>query len=171
MVKTVKTPICIFDAKTRILCAKCQKLYDEGKISDIDIEISHHLVLLENKYPQLKDVVFHKSYQVDNTIFMLITDSKEMSEKLWRKIVRYLERKLERNVKIVRKSSDIKNIISQLIYPARILGLSIIWFPDGTSEYMVRVSRRDYNRLSKSISLIEKAIKHLTKHYIKIVAE
>ncbi|MCG3221629.1 MAG: transcription elongation factor NusA, partial [Candidatus Heimdallarchaeota archaeon] len=40
----MKLPICLIDAQTNTLCRKCKQLYREGKINDIDIELSKILL-------------------------------------------------------------------------------------------------------------------------------
>ena len=61
----IRIPICTFDAKTGILCAKCQGKLTSGQISDADIQVSRAVVKLAEKVSDLNKTALLRSFRVD----------------------------------------------------------------------------------------------------------
>lgn len=171
----MKIPICYFDAKTRTLCPKCLEKFRKGEIGRLDIDLSHDLIEIEEKYvPSLKNLVFHKAVNIDNKlIFLLVKGSRNIRKKEWKIIFRKLMKLGYPKIKIIEVENmhDVKKIISQVISPARILSISISWYPDESYEYRVRVYKKDLKLLSYSPTIIEEAIYKITNKRIKIIFE
>jgi len=64
----VKLPICLIDAQTNTLCRKCKQLYREGKINDIDIELSQLLIELSKSNKNLKDIAFYSAIELEDVV-------------------------------------------------------------------------------------------------------
>lgn len=168
----MKLPICYFDAKTKILCPLCKKKLESGEISELDVNLAHDLIELEEKeFPQLKKAEFHKAFKIGDVVFILVKGSPEISETVWRRLARRLSKMNYGRVRIIEKSGELKQIIQKIIYPARMIGINIVYYPDGTSEYYIRVPQRDMRKLPYSQDIIERAIKMITGMKVKIMAE
>lgn len=171
----MKIPICYFDAKTKTLCSKCLEKFRKGEISQLDIDLSHDLIEIEEKYiPSLKKLIFHKAVNINNKlIFLLVKGSKNVKKNEWKIIFRKLMKLGYPKIKVIEVEDihDIKKIISQILSPARILSISISWYPDESYEYRVRIYKKDSKFLSFSPSLIEKAVYMITNKRIKIIFE
>ena len=59
----MKTELCNFCLKSGILCSKCQGKLKSGKVSEVDFTIARLLLSLEEKYPSLQEVRFHKAVE------------------------------------------------------------------------------------------------------------
>ena len=168
----MKTPVCFFCAKTGILCAKCQEKLNSGEITQDDIEMTRLLMERENKYPQLKECTLHRTYSENRLTVVLITcpSSRGLINTIWLgKLSRELSQVLGRTVKVVEKTSNLKKLLEQIIYPARVIGTSIIWLPDGTSETTLRIPRADLRYLPASVSTLEKIIRKISGERVHVV--
>ena len=166
----MKLPICYFCARTKILCPRCQKKLDEGKISQLDVDISHDLVMLkEKKYPELDKIDFIKAISIQNITLILVHGSKNIDKGLLSKVAKELERIGYGRVRIVEKERDVKLLVEQVIYPSRVLGVNILWLPDGSSEYTVRISYRDARRMPLRKEVAEEVLTQLLGKYVRIM--
>ncbi len=167
----MKLPICYFDAKTKILCPTCMEKLERGEITQLDVDLAHDFVELEEKeFPQLKHAEFHRAIRIDNVTFIIVKSSSEITETIWRKIARKLARTYGR-VRIIEKTDDKKQMIQKIVFPARVIGINIVYYPDGTSEHYVRIPARDFKKLPYPAQVIEKAIEQITGIKAKIISE
>jgi len=168
----LKLPICYFDAKTKILCPLCRDKLERGEISELDVDVSHDLVKLEeHEFPQLKEAEFVKALKADNVTLILVKSKSKVTRTVWNRVARQLSKKGYGRVKIVEYTNDVKNLIQNIIFPARVLSMSIVWFPDGTSEHYVRVSPRDLRRIPLSPKAVESVVEELIGVKVRITSE
>ena len=168
----LKLPICYFDAKTKILCPLCRDKLNRGEISELDVDVSHDLIKIEEReIPQLKDAEFIKAIRADNITLILVRSGAKVTRTIWNRVARQLSKRGYGRVKIVEYTNDVKNLIQNIIFPARVLSMSIVWFPDGTSEHYVRVSSRDLKRMPLSPKTVEGIVEKLTGIKVKIALE
>ena len=60
----MKTELCNFCLKSGILCSKCQGKLKSGTVSEVDFTVARLLLSLEEQYPSIQDVRFHKQISV-----------------------------------------------------------------------------------------------------------
>lgn len=139
----VKTPICLFDLKTGILCSSCEEKLRRGLISELDIEVAKALLKLEEtKYRQLlQDVNFHKAYMVEDMLAVLV-DQKDVAKLVSKgsKLLKELGDAFGKKVRVLSYRCDLKEFLEELLAPANILALNRVWLPDGSTEVKVVVS-------------------------------
>ena len=131
----VKTPICLFDLKTGILCSSCEEKLRMGIISELDIEVAKALLKLEEtKYRHLlQDVRFHKAYVVDDVLAILV-------DQKGGRLLKELGDMFGKKVRVLSYRCDLKEFLEELLAPASILALNRVWLPDGSTEVKVVVS-------------------------------
>ncbi len=168
----MKTPLCTFCLKSGILCPKCQEKVEKGEVSELDIKIAKELLELEPRFPALKDVEFKKSIEIGPLIIILVGE-KDVSSVIGPngKIVKILSGKLNKKIRVVGSSPDIRKTIQDLLAPAEVLGVNIVWLPDGSYEKKVRVRRSDVKRLPADVKTLENAIRCLLNERFRIVLE
>src|SRR5438046_3118015 len=66
----LRIPICAFDAKTGILCGKCQAKLSAGQISNSDIVVSKALVKLAESVPEVNKMTLLRSNEVEGSYVM-----------------------------------------------------------------------------------------------------
>jgi len=167
----VKFPICTFCLKTGVLCARCQEKLARGEITELDLRVAKAFLELESKFSILKGIQYHKAIQHDNFTVVLISGAGSTLRPLWLRIARALGEKLESEVRVVEKTSNLKLLVEQIIAPCRLLGVNTLWLPDGTEENTIRVPRFDRRRLPAKQEVLEHIIKEITGKNVRFVFE
>ena len=168
----MKTPLCTFCLKSGILCPKCQEKVEKGEVSELDIQIAKELLELETRFPTLKDAELKKCVEIGPLVIILVGE-KDVSSVIGPsgKIVKLLSKKLNKKIRIVGESTDIRKSIQDLLAPAEVLGVNIVWLPDGSYEKKIRVRRSDAKKLPTNIETLEEAIRCLLNERFRIVME
>ncbi|MCK4320534.1 hypothetical protein KAW11_02865, partial [Candidatus Bathyarchaeota archaeon] len=76
-----------------------------------------------------------------------------------RKIVRTLEEKTGKKIRILEQGADYRKFLEDLFAPSNILTINTIWLPDGTTETKVILRRRR----RRPLSMNEKALKEIAQ--------
>ena len=168
----MKIPLDYICVKSGILCPRCQKLVDSGVVSNLDVEIMRILLDIEENEPQfkfLKESSYIRAVQYGKMIVVLLDIPNAVSHHLLARLGRLLSEKLGGvKVRIVRNSRDLKSMVSQIVAPARIMGINTVWLPDGTVQHVIRMSRYDARLLPASLRDIEMLLSHLFKYHFRI---
>jgi transcription antitermination factor NusA-like protein len=151
--------------KSGVLCPRCQGLIESGVVDEREVPIMKALIELEESggLQILKKATYYKAYFVDNDMVIIVMDlgvgtSVPVFSRYAREIEQKLKEKLGMKVKIIPKASDVRGLATHLLYPARVLGVNTLWLPDGSIEYVVRITRRDERRLGKAKEVYEKIL-------------
>ncbi len=168
----MKIPLDQVCVRSGLLCNRCQALVDEGEVLDYEIEIMKILLELEEtQFKELRECVYHKAYKVDNLLILLVTSSPEMTQQKWIKIAKILQDKLNIKVRVLEKTNSIKNSAIQLLSPARVLGVNTVWMPDGSVQYVIRVSKSERKLLPAEAQLLESALTKIHSTPVRIRVE
>jgi len=162
----MQTPICEFCAKTDVLCEHCEKKMREGTISQFDVNFSKELY---EKHGQL-DIEYVSSFNAKDALVLFFKGDVGVIVGRGGRGALELGRKFGKRVKIINLNSDIKKVISDIIYPVNLLGLNTIFTADGEIS-KVRFSKRDLVKIPFDISSIEKILFKLLNKKIRIVFE
>ena len=142
----MKTELCQFCLRSGILCPKCRKKVESGKVSQLDIEIGRFLLSLEEEYPALQDIFFHKSIESDDVLAIFVGRGDiPRSLSYGGKIIKALEQKTGKTVRILEYQSDERKFLEDLFAPMDILTINHIWLPDGTTETRVILKGKKKN--------------------------
>jgi len=139
----VKAALCNFCLKSGILCSKCQGKLKSGEVSEVDLEIARSLLSLEDKYPSLQDVYFHKAVEANGVLAVLVKRG-DMSRLLGYggKIIKALSEKTGKTIRVLEHGGDDRKFLEDLFAPLSILTINTIWLPDGTTETRVILRKR-----------------------------
>jgi len=166
----MKLPICYFCARTKVLCLKDLKRLEKGEISQLDVDISNELVLLkEKKYSSLDNLTFVRAHKSDNLLVLMVRNSDKLNRNILIKVSRDLERKGYGRVRFVEESAEPRKIVEQIVSPSRVLGVDILWLPDGSSQFTVRIPHRDARRMPVKKEVAEDILTKLLGKYVRIV--
>jgi transcription antitermination factor NusA-like protein len=151
----VKTALCNFCLKSGILCSKCQGKLKSGEVSEADFEIARQLLSLEEKYPSLQDVYFHKAIEA-NGVLAIVVKRGDVPRLLGYggKIIRSLGEKTGKTIRVLEQGVDDRKFLEDLFIPLRILTINTIWLPDGTTE--TRVILRRGRRRTPNVKALKK---------------
>lgn len=139
----MKTALCSFCLKSGILCQKCSARLKSGEISELDLKIARLLLSLEEKYPSLQNVCFHKAVDAGKTL-ALIVGPEDVSRLLGfgGKIIRALGEETGRNIRVLEHGGDERKFLEDLFAPLSIMAINTIWLPDGSTETRAILRRR-----------------------------
>ncbi len=160
----MKVPICTFDAKTGVLCPKCESRLKNGELSDIDVECSIKLIKLSHKNQDIDKLNLIGSQKIDEDYILILKDSNVSHINSNDKLVSSVEEEFKGKVWFVEANSSIRRFLEDLFFPIRILKTNMIWLPDGNQVTQVTIESKDYE---KFISIIEK-IKRIVNAVRKI---
>ena len=160
----MKVPICTFDAKTGVLCPKCESRLKNGELSDVDVECSIKLIKLSHKNQDIDKLNLIGSQNIDEDYVLILKDSNISHINSNDKLVSSVEEEFKGKVWFVEANSSIRRFLENLFFPIRILKTNMIWLPDGNQVTQVTIESKDYE---KFISIIEK-IKRIVNAVRKI---
>ncbi|MFB0501797.1 MAG: hypothetical protein ACETVP_04945 [Candidatus Bathyarchaeia archaeon] len=111
-------------------------------MSEADFEIARLLLSLEEKYPPLQDVYFHKAIEA-NGVLAVVVKRGDVPRLLGYggKIIRSLGEKTGKTIRVLEHGVDDRKFLEDLFVPMRILTINTIWLPDGTTETRVILRR------------------------------
>jgi transcription antitermination factor NusA-like protein len=139
----VKAALCNFCLKSGILCSECQRRLKSGEVSKTDLEVARLLLSLEDKYPSLQNVYFHKAVEA-NSVLAVIVGQGDVGNLLayGGKIVRAIGEKMRKRVRVLEYGAGDRKFLEDLFAPLSVITINTIWLPDGTTETRVILKRR-----------------------------
>ncbi|ARM75999.1 transcription elongation factor NusA [Acidianus manzaensis] len=168
----MKIPLDYLCVKSGLLCNRCQSLVDSGEVDPFEVKVMEALLELEDtQFKELKDSTYYKSIKVNNLLILLVGSGPSMTIQKWIKVAKALQDKLGMKVRIIEKSSNIKSSAVQLLSPARVLGVNTVWLPDGSVQYVIRVSRNERRLLPADAVSLESILSKIHDTRVRIRVE
>ncbi len=126
-----------------MLCQKCLARVKSGEITQLDLRIARLLLSLEEKYPSLQNVYFHKAVDVDRTLAVIVGRG-DVHRLLGYggKIIKTLGAKTGKAVRVLEYGAEDRKFLEDLFAPLSIVTINTIWLPDGTTETRVILRKR-----------------------------
>jgi len=159
--------ICI---RSGVLCPRCRKLIDNGFYTLREVEIMKNLLELEEHDPNfkfLKDSTYVKSYETNSMILIVLEIGNDVPQAALVKLGRTLSTKMNTKIRVIKKS-DPKNIIVQIVAPARVQGINSVWTPDGDVQHIIRISKYDARLLPAGVNELEHLLSMIFNENYKI---
>jgi len=171
-VDAMKIPLDQVCVRSGTLCDRCQRMIDEGVVEEFEMKLMSNLLDIEDKeIKELKDSTYHKAFRADKLVILVVTSGAGMTPTKWIRVARILQDRIRAKVRVMEKTTNIKVGASQLLSPARVLGVNTVWLPDGTVQHVVRISRSEKRLLPVSEEELEKILSKLYSTQIRIRVE
>lgn len=156
----MRMELCQFCLKSGMLCSKCKKKVEKGEVTELDIKIGRLLMSIEDEYPPLQDVYLYKAVEA-NGVLAIFVGQGDIAKILsyGGKIVRFLERKTKKTIRVLENNSNERKFLEDLFAPMDVLTINRIWLPDGTTETRVILRGREKKRASKYINALKEIAK------------
>ena len=167
----MKLPICVIDAQTNTLCRKCKQLYREGKISDIDIEISKIIIDASKSSKDLKGISFYSSYELSDVV-MVITRKQDVALLSSPEIVDKIKQNTQKEVRFLEKTNNPKKLVESLLDPVPIVNVTTLYLPPfSDKEYTIEIEKKFKGKLPIPEEIIVQTITSVldTEAYIEFV--
>jgi len=160
-------PVCDVCLKSGILCQGCENKLDSGEITQIDLDIAKVLFKLgEGK------LGFIKTIEVGD-IVIIVTEKDQVGKLIGKngKIVRELSRTVGKKIRVVGHDSDLKAVCRDILAPARVSGINVVYGTDGEEKYKIRVMQEDSRKLPGRLDVLNEIIELLTAEKTSVVVE
>ncbi|MGQ9624605.1 MAG: hypothetical protein ACUVT9_04460 [Candidatus Bathycorpusculaceae bacterium] len=149
-----------------MLCQKCSAKLKSGEISELDLKIARLLLSLEEKYPSLQNVFFHKAVDVDKTLAVIVGLG-DVPRLLGYggKIIRALSEEMGKSIRVLEYGAEDRKFLEDLFAPLSIVTINTIWLPDGTTETRVILKKRRGKQLPfnvKALKEIASKVRNIT---------
>ncbi|WP_461863488.1 KH domain-containing protein [Thermococcus sp.] len=154
----MKAPICEVCLKTDdILCPADEKKLQEGIISELDVKISRLLYKLLGD----ADIEFKKAVEAGDLIVIVVGEGDvPITIGKGGKNIKTLMRELGKRIRVIesreiKSTDDVKKLATDLLYPAGVFGVNIVYKPGGENYYKVLVLSRDRSKLPEKAQVLE----------------
>lgn len=141
-----------------MLCQGCENKLKAGEISQLDLDIAKILYRVGDG-----KIGYKRTIEIGDVV-IIITDKDQVGKLIGKggKIVREISKTLERKIRVVGEDSDFKAVAKDILAPARISGINIVYGKDGEQKYKIRVRREDARRLPAKLDVLNNIIMELT---------
>lgn len=157
----LRIPICTFDAKTGILCAKCESKLNSGQISQADVEVSKALVKIAEKVNEVNRIRLLRSVEVGGNY---VIEFETLDVTILRsnpEIAAKLEQLLKGKIWIVGATNSDRRFLEDLFYPTRILTVNTVWLPDGSKLTKAIVTGQRSERALSEVEKLKRVVKEM----------
>jgi len=158
--------------KSDVLCPGCKRKLEEGKISQLDVEISRALYKLSQKHRGLDEIDFRRALR-EGGLTALVVERGGQSLLMGReeKLARKLEKRLGMKIRVIEIDAGVHETARSVLAPAKVLGVNVLFRRDGEDEHRVRIGRSDLMLLPASVDALQTLLTKMTDKNIKLVSE
>jgi len=155
----LKTPICSFDARTGILCPKCDAKLKSGQLSKTDIEVSTKLAKAAEKNQDIQKMSLVKAEEVDDDYVLVLEPGTLSPLRRDPSFQKALQNVLGRKVWLTEGNTTDRKVLEDLFFPVRIANMNTAWLPDGSKISRVIISGRKTERFPHDTERITKILR------------
>jgi len=138
----LKLPICVIDAQTNTLCRKCKQLHREGKISDIDIELSKILIDVSKSNKDLKNISFYSSFELEDVI-IIVTKKQDVPILSMPDVIDKIKKHTNKDMRFLERTKDPKTLVESLLHPIPVLNVTTLYIPPfSDKEYKIEIEKK-----------------------------
>jgi transcription antitermination factor NusA-like protein len=165
----MKTPICDLCAQSGALCSGCRQKLSEGKVSDLDVQVSGLLWKINEKH-NISEARFIKAVDLGRVILILTDGDVGILIGREGKVVSELSHALGKKVRIAESSGDVRKTLEDILMPVKLLGINKVYH-EGREVQKVRLPRADMHRLPVDIPTLEQVLRSFLNSEVKVSFE
>ena len=155
-VMALKTPICSFDAKTGVLCGRCEERLRSNDLTKDEVHASVTLTKLIQRHPEVDKFSLVTAFKVEGDFVLVLRGSDLQLVRSHKEIRTDIETLFNARVWFVESDSSDRRFIENLLYPRRVLSVNLVWLPDGKKLTMVILETKDMSNLQQDIQKIKR---------------
>ena len=155
----MQLPICTFDAKTGILCQKCEIKLKSNQITKSDIDASMKLSKLLDKIPELAKTIFIHGMDVGGDMVLVMGKGGHDILRKNHSLFNKLEDEMKSNLWIVDGETSNRQVLEDIFFPVKILTVNVVWLPDGSKLTKVIVLGRKTKRFPLNLDKAKNVVK------------
>ena len=154
----MKSPICSFDAKSGVLCTRCEEKLHSGGISQDDVDASIRLTRLADRDSNINKFTLVRAARVDGD-FVLVFRRPDVSVLRSNAILTdKIEREFGQKVWFAESEASDRRFIENLLHPVNVSAVNQFWLPDGNKLTKAIVSQKARFDMEK-VQKIAKAVR------------
>ena len=157
----MKTPICTFDAKTGILCAKCETKLRLGHLTHADIEGAMKITKIAEHNQDVNKFTMISAAKVDDDFILILRGSDIIVLRTNMSLSKKFEDEFQSKVWFVEAEATDRRFIENLFFPAKVLTVNLIWLPDGNKLTKAIVTDGNHSELESNVEKIKKIAKEI----------
>ena len=157
----MKTPICSFDAKTGILCSKCESKLKTGHLSVGDIEASIKLTRLAEKNNVIDKFTLVGAYKIEDKLILILPTADISTVRSDNELLNKIKKEFNNNVWFVESGATERRFIENLIFPIKISSINLVWLPDGNKITKIIISNKKNQNKKVDTNIITKIAKEI----------
>ena len=159
----MKTPICSFDAKSGVLCRKCEAKLKSGSITQDDVEAATKLVGLADRNQEINKFTLIRGTRVHGDFVLVFRGSDVSVLRGSEELASKIEKQIGQKVWFVETEASDRRFIESLFHPLKVLSVNFFWLPEANKLTKVIIADDDK---SASVNLdkvqkIAKAIRNI----------
>ncbi len=166
--------MCKFCAQTGSLCKRCSTAYDEGRVDDVDIEISKIIYDAGGRF-KFKNVIISKIFELENQktgeLMYVIFVKKGIDEILGNSnFLSKVDSELDGKIIWLKARKNVQDIVKQLLHPHQPKEIFISYIPPNSEEQViVKLDKEIVDELPLSLEQINEivmALKGVSVYFI-----
>ena len=157
----MKTPICTFDAKTGILCAKCETKLRLGHLTHADIEGAMKITKIAEHNQDVNKFTMISAAKVDDDFILILRGSDIIVLRTNTSLSKKFEDEFQSKVWFVEAEATDRRFIENLFFPAKVLTVNLIWLPDGNKLTKAIITDGNPSELESNVEKIKKIAKEI----------
>jgi transcription antitermination factor NusA-like protein len=154
----LKSLICPFDAKSGVLCTKCESKLESGGITHDDVKAAIKLARLAEKDQQVDKFTLLRGAQVDDDFVLVLRGPDVVALRSDSGLAERIEGEFGQKVWFVESEVSDRRFVEGLLDPLKVLSVNLFWMPDG-SKLTKAVTAGDNKRARVNIEKVVKIAK------------
>lgn len=159
----MKTPICSFDAKSGVLCRKCETKLKSGSITQDDVEAATKLIGLADRNQEVNKFTLIRATRVHGDFVLVFRGSDVSVLRSNEALASNIEKQMGQKVWFVETEASERRFIESLFHPLKVLSVNFFWLPQANKLTKVIIADDAKNTLVniEKVQKIAKAIKNI----------
>ena len=154
----MKTPICSFDAKSGVLCSKCEAKMKSGIITQDDVEAAKKLISLADHNQQVNKFTLVRGTRVHGDFVLVFRGSDVSILRGNEQLASKIEKQIGQKVWFVETEASDRRFIESLFHPLKVLSVNFFWLP-GANKLTKAVISDDARNTPVDIDKVQKIAK------------
>ena len=155
----MEAPLCEICLKSDMLCPGCAEKIERGLISDEDVNVARIIYKISQEHKSLQDLNFSRTISTKDLLLIVVSKGEvENFVKKSGKLIKILSKKLKKRVRVMEETNDLKDLARDLLRPARVLGINVLYCVDGDQRFNISLERNVSRKLPTSKNELEKLL-------------
>ena len=157
----MRTPICTFDAKTAILCTKCETRLRLGHLTHADVDGAIKIKKLAERNQDINKFTMTGASRVDKDFILALRGSDISAIRANSILSKKFEDEFQSKVWFIESEATDRRFIENLFFPAKVRAVNMIWLPDGSKLTKAIISTPNKFESQSNIEKIKQIAKEI----------